>query len=217
MTRVLNKTKHSRMPLRPGLAVALLAFTLQTSGQTGAGKQPVLCLGGQPNAPIKIEVFSDYQCPRCREFYVETLKPLVAEYGKANKVYVVYHDFPLDMHPYARKASRLALAAERISRELWLRVTDAIYLSQDQWSQNGNIEAALAKVMDPAQVARMRKLAADPAIEATLAQEIMLGQSRKITSTPTWFIVSETGRQQIIPGKLPYATLKDYLDRALKR
>ncbi len=214
MIRGLFRRKLSRTCLPAVFTVAILLSALQGAG---AGKQPVLCLGGQPNAPIKIEVFSDYQCPRCREFYVETLKPLLAEYAKVNKVYVVYHDFPLDMHQYARKASRLALAAERISRELWLRVTDAIYMSQDQWSQNGNIEAALAKVMDPTQLVRVKKLATDPAIEASLVQEIALGQSRKITSTPTWFIITETGRQQVIPGKLAYVTLKDYIDRNLKR
>jgi hypothetical protein len=49
-----------------------------------------------------------------------------AEYTKANKInkiYVVYHDFPLDMHQFARKATRLALAAERLGRDRWLRVT----------------------------------------------------------------------------------------------
>lgn len=217
MIQVLNGTKQQGSRIWPAAIVALLLSALNAAGQTSAVKQPVLCLGGQPNAPIKIEVFSDYQCPRCREFYVETLKPLLAEYAKANKVYVVYHDFPLDMHKYARKASRLALASQLISRELWLRATDAIYMWQDQWAQDGNIEAALAKVMDPTQLMRVKKLAADPAIEATLTQEIMLGQGRKITSTPTWFIITETGRQQTIQGKLPYVTLKDYIDRRLKR
>ena len=110
-----------------------LVFGLSAAGRNGAGAQPELYLGGQPGAPVKIEVFSDYQCPVCRTFYLETLKPLLADYTKENKIAkicVVYRDYPLDMHPFARKAARFALAANRLSRERWLRVTDALYTEQ---------------------------------------------------------------------------------------
>jgi protein-disulfide isomerase len=179
-----------------------------------------LCLGGERGAPVKLEIFSDYQCPRCGEFYLDTIKPLLAEYSRTNRlheIYVVYHDFPLDMHAYARKAACIALAAARISRERWLRVTDVLYLEQAQWSQDGNIEAALSKVMDPAEVMRMASLAADPAIEAAVRDGVLLGQSREITSTPTFFITAKDMPQQRVAGWVPYATLKDYLDRTLKR
>jgi len=28
-------------------------------------------------APVKLEIFSDYSCPHCREFHQETVKPMV--------------------------------------------------------------------------------------------------------------------------------------------
>ena len=202
---------------------AFFLFSMAAStfpGQSGVDKRPELYLGGQPGAPVKIEVFSDYQCPRCRDFYLETLKPLLAEYTKANKInkiYVVYHDFPLDnIHPFARKATRLALAAERLGRDRWLRVNEALYVEQARWSVDGNIEAILAKVLDPTELVRVRKLAMDPAIEAVINQEVMLGQSRTIISTPTFFIVTETGKQQRVEGWITYDTMKSYLDRIVK-
>ena len=211
------KCKDRRQRIGLAVAFALLASTLSLSGQTGAEKQAQLYLGGQPSAPIKLEVFSDYQCPVCRLFYLETLKPLVADYASVNKVYIVYHDFPLDMHPYARKAARFALAARRLGREQWLRVTDALYSEQAQWSQDGNIEGALAKVLDPTELVRVKQLAGDPAVEASLNQEVMLGQSRNVTSTPTLFVITDTGRQQRVNSGVPYPVLKDFLDRTLKR
>ena len=33
-----------------------------------------VCVGGKPIAPLKIEVFSDYQCPACREFYLTDVR-----------------------------------------------------------------------------------------------------------------------------------------------
>jgi protein-disulfide isomerase len=178
-----------------------------------------LCLGGERGAPVKIEVFSDYQCPRCRDFYLETLKPLVAEYtksNKTNKIYIVYHDFPLEMHRFARRAACFALAAARLGRERWLRVTDLLYTQQAQWSEDGNIEAVLAQGMDPTEVVRLANMAADPAIDAAVQDELLLGQSREVTSTPTFYIIPPTGPPQRVAGWVNYATLKDYLDRILK-
>jgi protein-disulfide isomerase len=198
-------------------SLLLLTAAFSAAGQTGTKKLDDLYLCGQPNSPVKIEVFSDFQCPVCGLFYTETIKPLVADYASSNKVYIVYHDFPLDMHPLARRASLFALAARRLGRGPWLRVADALYREQAQWSQDGNIEAALARVLDPTELVRLKKLAADPTTEAALRQEIMLGQSRNINATPTLFIITESGRQQRVNSGLSYTVLKDFLERTLRR
>jgi len=217
MTQESNRMKGRGGWIWLGAAFLILTAALSAAGQTATNREDEQYLCGQPNSPVKIEVFSDYQCPVCREFYLETLKPLAADYASGNKVYIVYHDFPLEMHQFSRKAARFALAARRLGRERWLRVADVLYKEQAQWSQDGNIEAVLAKALDPTELVRLKKLAADPAIDAAVGQEIMLGQSRSITSTPTVFIITETGRQQRVDSGIPYPVLKDFLDRTLKR
>src|ERR1700719_218535 len=66
---------------------------------------------GSKNAPITMEVFSDYQCPSCRALFEETLKPLIADYVALGKVYLVHRDFPLPMHSHSWVAARYANAA----------------------------------------------------------------------------------------------------------
>lgn len=46
---------------------------------------------GDPNAPIKVEEFSDFQCPFCERFHEETESLLKQYYIETGKVYFVYH------------------------------------------------------------------------------------------------------------------------------
>src|SRR3989344_1577925 len=56
-----------------------------------AGDAPFL---GNENAPVKMIEFSDYQCPFCRKFWIETLPLIKSEYIDTGKVKFVYKDFP---------------------------------------------------------------------------------------------------------------------------
>ncbi len=216
MNQELNRFQPYLIPLRIAVPLVMLAAALFAAGQSRSVRQAEFYAGGAPGAPVKIEVFSDYQCPACRSFFLDTIKPILAGYSSSNKVSVVYRDFPLEMHPLARIASRFSVAAQRLGRDRWLRVSEALYMQQDQWSQDGNFEAVLAKVLNSTEWIRLNKLVEDPAIDAAVEEEIMLGQSKAVTSTPTFFIITDSGRQQRVNGPVPYSVLKDYIDRLLK-
>src|SRR5438034_8986261 len=56
---------------------------------------------GNKDAPITLEVFSDFQCPGCRELYLRSLRRVIDEYCATGKVYLLHHDFPLPQHKYS--------------------------------------------------------------------------------------------------------------------
>lgn len=61
---------------------------------------------GDPNAPVTIIEFSDYQCPFCQRFWSDTLPLIKSEYIDTGKVNFVYRDFPLSsIHPMAQPAA----------------------------------------------------------------------------------------------------------------
>jgi len=192
-----------------------LAAGISCFAQAAAGAADDRCDNGASNAPIRIEVFSDFQCPACRAFYLETIRPVMKEYASTNKLCLVYHDFPLRMHSHAHEASRFSVAARKLGREQWLRVSEALYDDQLQWSQDGNLESSVARVLTADEMSRLKKYMADPAIDATIDQEIALAMQRDIRSTPTFFITAN-GREQRVVGGVSYPILKDYLDRLLK-
>ena len=195
--------------------LAILALASAAAAQSGTDKSNDLCVGGEASAPIRIEVFSDYQCPACRAFYLETIRQVLTEYSAENRVCVIYHDFPLNMHSHAREATRYALAARRLGREQWLRVSEALYTQQGQWAEDGKIEAAVAPALSPEDLLKVKKIMQEPSIEQTIQKEIALATARQVLSTPTFFI-SANGREQKVSGGIPYPILKDYLDRLLR-
>ncbi len=200
-------------------ACALAAAIQIAAGQTGQEKIGDLIVGGQLNAPLRIEVFSDFQCPSCRAFYLETIKPLIADFTKEKKIdriCIIYHDFPLDIHPYARKAASYDIAAGRIGREARLKVTDTLYQEQNQWAANGDIDAVLAKVLGPTDLARVKQLAADPSVTQAVQAEVQLGKTRDITVTPTFFVITEAGRQERSNGPVALPIVKGRVEYYLK-
>jgi len=48
---------------------------------------------GDPNAPVKIIEYSDFQCPYCAHFVVQTEQQIIDAYIATGKVYFEYHSF----------------------------------------------------------------------------------------------------------------------------
>jgi len=183
--------------------------------QTEVAVDPTPYAGGSPNAPVKIEVFSDYQCPACRRFYLESIRQVLIEYSRDNRVCVVYHDFPIQNHRYSAQATRYALAARRLGRAPWLRVVESLYADQSLWIGNGNIEPVVARALSPEEFEKIKLLVKSPEVEKDLEEAISLAQSRSIQSTPTFFITAK-GKEQRVVGGVSYQILKYYLDQLLR-
>lgn len=173
------------------------------------------CLGSNAKAPILIEVFSDYQCPACRRYYLETMRPVIADYAVTGKACVVYYEFPLNIHQHAREAARFGHAATRLGGEKWIQVTDALYYYQAQWANDGQIEPVLAKALPEKEMTQLKEWAGEPKVEEIINQDIMLGRSRGVTGTPTTFITVNGKTEKLPSGVIQYQILRRYLDNLL--
>jgi protein-disulfide isomerase len=174
------------------------------------------CVGGTPNSPIKIEVFSDYQCPACRQFYLGTMRQVLNEYGdpSTGQVCVVYREFPLSMHPHAPQAARYGHAALQLGIRQWQQVTDALFEKQPEWAASGQLEPVVASALSAEDMAKVRQLAADSATNAAIRRDIELAQSRDVNSTPTFFITA-SGKTEKVAGVVQFPIMKRYLDAHL--
>ena len=174
------------------------------------------CVGGQATSPVRIDVFSDFQCPACQSFFIDTVRQVLATYARQNKVCVVYHEMPLPMHQYSRPAARYAVAARRVGREQWIRVAGHLFSLQSSWSTSGDVEGTVAKALSPENFAKVKEHLKDPAIDALIDRDLALAQRKGVRSTPTYFITVQ-GKEQKIVGATQYDILKRYLDSILPR
>lgn len=172
-------------------------------------------LGGSLNSPIKLEVFSDFQCPSCRELYLETIRQVLKEFSSKNQVCVIYHEFPLNAHRYSRLAAGYVTAAARMGRLKLLSVMEALFIDQAQWSQNGNLDATISKVLSPAEFKQLKIIMQDSSINASINKELHLGAMKKVESTPTMFI-TQNGKEEKVVGNIIYPVMKQFLNRYAK-
>jgi protein-disulfide isomerase len=173
-------------------------------------------LGGPPQSPVRIEVYSDFECPHCRDLYLTVIRQILQDYS--NKVCVVYHEFPLSTHLYSQEAARYSEAASRMGQQILLRVYDALFMEQANWSQTGRIDEVVAKALRREKFQELKRIMQDPGVNADVEKERERGLQAGINSTPTLFIYYY-GRQQVVntrQGPITYSVMKQFLDSVLK-
>ncbi|HEY2018795.1 MAG TPA: thioredoxin domain-containing protein, partial [Bryobacteraceae bacterium] len=167
------------------------------------------------SAPVRIEIFSDFQCPGCKAFHEVLLPVIMRDYVVPGKAYIYNHEFPLAMHPHSREAAQYAVAAATVGK--YVQVADALFHNQTSWAADGKVWETVAAVLTPAEQKKVQVLAKDPAIIAQVQQEADSGQAQKIPQTPT-VIVSRGAKRYTFPGPDPnnYALLRSLIDGLLK-
>ena len=167
---------------------------------------------GSATAPVTVELYTDFQCPSCRVMFLESLPPLEKEYVATGKVKLVHRDYPLPMHPYARQAAKFANCAGVMGR--YDIVASQIFKTQQDWSQNGNLDGAIAKVLPPGEMQKLRAMVADPNLDEGTAIDVAQGMRDQLSQTPTMVIVAK-GKREVIGGNTPFPILKSFIDGKL--
>jgi protein-disulfide isomerase len=66
---------------------------------------------GSKDAPLTMVEFTDFQCPFCQRFHVQTFAELKKNYIDTGKLRFVSRDLPLDFHPNALQAAQAGRCA----------------------------------------------------------------------------------------------------------
>lgn len=171
---------------------------------------------GDPNAPITIIQFSDYQCLFCVEFFIETGPLIRKNYIETGKANMVYKDFA-----FLGKESIDAANAARCAKDqgrFWA-YHDALYAEEERDGSrvnNGNLnEALFMRIasdlgMDVGKFSECYKSGKyNQVVQSNIkeAQDIMGLRA----STPTFFI-----NDRVMQGAVPYQAFAQTIDSLLK-
>jgi protein-disulfide isomerase len=140
---------------------------------------------GNASAPIRLDLYSDFQCPHCKMLHETILPSIIKEYVASGKAYFVSHEFPLNGHNYAREAANYAAAAARIGKYL---VTDAIFQNQNSWAVTGKVWDFIAPVLSAAEQKKVLALSKDSGVLAEIERDVQSGMALRVNQTPTMFI-----------------------------
>lgn len=165
---------------------------------------------GSPNAPVKIVEFSDFQCPFCSVFYLQTLPQLAQNYINMGKVQFVYKAFPLSFHPFGQKAAEASKAAEEQGK-FW-EYHDILFQKQDEWSATG-IDKLKEYAKDLGLDTAQFNAELDSGKYATDVQkEFREGQTAGVGGTPTFFV---NGIKLV--GAQPYSAFQQIIEQELNK
>jgi protein-disulfide isomerase len=163
---------------------------------------------GSPTAPVTVYEMSDFQCPYCRSFALETFRALEQEYISPGKVRWVFVNFPLtSVHANAVAAARTALCAAR--QDAFWPVHDLLYAYQDTWAPLKEPGPFLLSLADSAGISKPKLLECvkSPATVSEIRYEAEGAERAGATSTPTFYI--EGG---LLEGALPLPVFRQVLD-----
>jgi protein-disulfide isomerase len=157
---------------------------------------------GKADAAVTVIEFTDYQCPSCAQAQ-PVLEKLITEYG--DRVRFVVRDFPLNMHPEARKAAEAAEAA-REQGKYWDFIA-ILFRNQSALKPE--------QLKQYAQVLGLNRAKFDAALDnSTYADKVdrdmIDGQKFGVSGTPTFFV---NGRRT---KDITYESIKAAIDEALK-
>jgi protein-disulfide isomerase len=195
------------------LTLTVLALVVTAAGPAFAQSASSRAVG-PVTAAVRIDVFSDFQCPACKALHEQTIKRLKEDYARQGKIRLVHHDFPLPQHKFARQAATLAAAADKLGK--FDAVADALFLQQDTWSKTGNVDAVVDGVLTPEERKKLRELAKDPAIAAGIERDVRLGEKSQVSSTPT-MIITHNGSPSPVVGVVTYTVVSRYIDSLLAK
>lgn len=171
---------------------------------------------GDKNAQIALIEYSDTECPFCKRFH-PTAQQVIDNYK--GKVMWVYRHYPLSFHANAQKEAEASECANELGgSDVFWKYLDTVY---DRTTSNGT-GFALDKLAPLAKELGLNetkfKECLDSGKYADHVKEDMNGGSKAgVTGTPGNILLSvKTGKTSLIPGAVPYETVKAVIDEMLK-
>jgi protein-disulfide isomerase len=166
---------------------------------------------GDPNAPVVIVEYSDFECPFCKRAYGDAVVQIRENYIDTGKVLLVYKDFPLSFHPLAHPVAEMVRCAAEQGNEFGVELHDKVFTLATLNAANVNAAAAeiglnMTQYNDCVDTGKYSQAVTD---------SFNSGAQQGVSGTPSFFIGKADGTAQLIVGAQPYSSFVPVIDGLL--
>jgi protein-disulfide isomerase len=186
---------------RPAKTMTLDPATLPAVAAAGI-------LKGNPDAPVQVLEFADFECPGCGYYASVTGPDVLKRLVDTGEISFRFFDFPLDMHPNAIPAHNAGQCANEQGK-FW-EMHDLIFAGQFEWNTQAtkNPKKILKSYAQNAglDVAKWEECFDSGRMLPQILANRKEGERLRVQSTPTFII---GGR--MVSGAIPYDQFRAYV------
>jgi len=171
---------------------------------------------GNPNAPVKIDVYEDFQCPSCQN-YSENIEPKVVEtYVASGDVYYTFRHFPFLDNGTVRKESDQAANASMCAaeQERFWDYHDILFANWNGENQNAFSDKRLVAFAESLalDMDAFNKCFQANTYLGEIESDLAAGRMKGVQGTPSVFVNGE----HLTPGYVPsFEQISQAVDTAL--
>ncbi len=168
---------------------------------------------GDANAPVKMVEYASASCTHCAAFNNDVFPAFKAKYIDTGKVHYTLKEF---LTPPVEMAAAGFLTARCAGKDKYFSVLDAVYHSQEEMFQSGDIRGPLLRIAQSAGMteAQFNACITDEAALKALNERVeKASRDEKITGTPT-FVVNG---KQVASGEVTLQQLDTAIAEAGKK
>jgi protein-disulfide isomerase len=165
---------------------------------------------GDPDAPVKITVYSDFQCVYCMNYWKETESQIIENYVETGQVYYEYRSFGDFLGPESAAAAEAAYCAA--DQDLFWAYHDIIFLN---WKGEGAGDFSQARLVAYAQALGLDVKEFGDCLKSgkykyKVEEDVTNARADDIRATPSFLINGE-----LVEGALPYSAFENEIEAAL--
>ena len=147
---------------------------------------------GSEDAPIVIVDYTDFECPYCARL-LPTFQKLLLRFP--GQIKIVYKNYPLRSHKFARKAASAAMAAHQKGK-FW-EFHDKLFANYHRMSDEVINDIRKEMKLDTAEFDALMQ---SPKIQRMIQQDVLQGQNIGVHSTPTVFVNGNMQKDKRLEG-----------------
>jgi len=173
---------------------------------------------GNPDAPIRIDEYSDFQCPYCRHFFEDTEAKLMETLVADGTVYFVYNSFGEFIGPESSAAAEAAYCAG--DQEKFWEMHDIIFANQTGENVGAYTDRRLIAFAENIglDMGPFKTCFNGNNYKDLVDQDAKDGLINKIQATPSFvlsYTVNGEAKTKLLEGAQPYDTFKKEVEAAL--